>query len=60
MPFLWVNGWVERRREAAQMRSGGGPLTREQRLNQRNVAVGAVVVGGALALVLFLLFGSHQ
>jgi hypothetical protein len=60
MPFIWLNRWVERRREAVQMRSGGGPLTREQRLNQRNVALGAVLVGGALALVFLLLFGSHR
>jgi hypothetical protein len=60
MPFIWLNQWVERRREAAQIRSGRGPLTGEQRLNQRNVALGAVLAAGVLALILFLLLGAHQ
>lgn len=60
MPLIWLNAWVERRREAAHVRSGGGPLTREQRFSQRNFALRAVLAGGALALILFLLFGSHR
>ena len=60
LPLVWLNAWVERRREAAQIRSGGGPLSIEQRLDQQNLAVGAVVLVGVLAIVLALLLASAR
>lgn len=55
MPFIWLNGWIERRREAAQVRAGGGPLSEAQRRDQRNLFTGAVLLVGVAALVAYLL-----
>ena len=58
MPFIWLNWWVERRREAAQIRSGGGPLSDMQRRDQRSLFVGAALLLGVAALVVYLLLNS--
>lgn len=58
MPFIWMNQWAEQRREAAQIRSGGGPLSDAQRRDQRNLVVGGVLMLGVVAAVLYLLLGS--
>ncbi|RNL63051.1 hypothetical protein EFK50_15160 [Nocardioides marmoriginsengisoli] len=59
MPFVWLHHWSERRREAIQVRAGGGPLTDDQRRDRSNLVVGGVLVILAVAVVGYLLlFGG--
>lgn len=60
MPLIWLNWWIERRRDAAQISSGGGPLSDTQRRDQRNLFTGAALLVGVGALIGLLLVNGSR